>query len=336
LNYTIKQLAESLNLSVTTVSRALNGKGRISDETTARVVEAAKRLQYSPNDMARNLKLNISKTIGVILPDTANIFFMLLLRGVERYARTKGYNVLVCNSDEDVQLEEKYFLLLSKKSVCGMIVSTVGAQSIYSNIDMLGRVVFVNARPSQENCTAIHLDNCRCAYRIVEKLIQNGHRKIAMITGEMSYLGVQDRADGYLQCLRDYGIPINQDYIKYANYHFRVGYNAMNEILQLADRPTAIYFHNNTLAYEGIKAIRDNGMDVPKDFSIVCFDSIDETGLLKPQITNIQHPVEEMGRLAAEILIDCVDNNRSLLEKSRDITLDPIFIEGETCRTLKE
>lgn len=300
----LKDLSEYLGLSISTVSRALNGKGRISEETRRRVMDAANKLSYVPNNMARSLKLSSSSIVGVILPDITNVFYTRMLQSIDRELSYHGYNMIFCNTDEDITREQMYYDLLKVKNVMGIIISQACQNDIYERENELGNVVFVDNIPrvTQNSYSFVGIDNYKAGYELTEKLISYGHKDIAAVSGTLEETTAIDRLKGFRDCMRDHNLSCEGN-VYFGEYSPQSASEVVSRILSRPKLPTAIYVPNNVQAYGTICALETAGLYVPEDISVVCFDAIDFTGLIRPRLTCILQPVEKIARTAVEHII---------------------------------
>lgn len=322
---TLKDIAQHMNLSVATVSRALNSKGRISKETTERIMQVATEMGYVPNESARALKTNRSSTIGVIIPDLKNIFYAKMLKSIDQVLLEKGYSIIFCDSDEKIEREQEYFELLKSKSVSGIIIVTAGKTDIYNEEESLNNIVFVDNIPSiNRPFSYVAVNNVKASYELTQLVIDYGHKDICMICADLSETTGFDRLEGFKECLADNSIPYTEECIIRGTFQYQTGYSAGEQILARKKRPTAIFAQNNMQAYGVIKRLREANLRIPEDISVVCFDAIDETGLMSPRLTCVMQPVEEIGRQAVLNILNGINNEN---QKMKQIELDySIFI----------
>lgn len=328
----LKDIARYLNISVSTVSRVINNKDRISPETREKVLKALKELQYRPNEAARNLKSRSATAIGVIVPDISNSFYSTVIKGIEGVARENGFSIILCNSDEDAERQEEYTELLLQKQIAGLIIATVG-----SNIDFFKKyseqgipVNFIDNLPkSKENFDFVAIDNIKASYELTNHLIKLGHKEIAIITGSLEETTAAERLEGWKKALSENSIAVRKEWIGVGSFKQESGYKVMKSFLKQANKPTAVLAANNFLAYGAIRALYDNGIRIPEDMAVVCFDAADPTGLIRPQITSIIQPAEEIGRIAVDIIIRKAQNPG--LRVYKKVILEPTLDIRESC-----
>lgn len=308
---TLSDVAAKANVSVSTVSRVINNKDRVDKETRKKVMEAVDKLQYYPNDIARNLRGKSAKTIAVVVPDLSNYFYASVIKGIESVSQQNGYSVLVCNSNEDCETEARHTQILLQKQISGLVIATVSGsidfyqQYLNRNIPV---VFFDNCPKTEQSFDFVSVDNVKASYDLVEHLIHIGHRDIAILTGSQTESSASERLLGWKKALEQNDIPIVEEQIGIGEFNIKSGIKMMKKILSLDRLPTAVFAANNFLAYGAIHAILESNLRIPEDIAVACFDAIDHTGLIKPQITTSIQPSEEIGTISAELLINKIKN----------------------------
>ena len=295
-------IAKELNIAPSTVSKALNNKGRISPELKEKIVQTAERMNYHPNEHARGLRTNQSTMIGVILPDISNIFYGKLLKGIDNTARENGYSVLYCDSGENLQTERSYFDILDTRNICGMIIAPAGISGIYSQISPDRNIVFVDSMPERRTAfPVVSIDNYQASYELTQHLIRTGYRDIRMICGQASDTVTEDRIHGFRDCCRANGLPGNPE-VAIGKHSFEGGKSMMAKMLT-GKKPEAVITENNFLAYGALSVIRNSNLKVPGDIALACFDGNDDFDTMFINLTTVIQPIEEIGRRAAECII---------------------------------
>lgn len=319
-------IAKHLGISVSTVSRVINGKDRVSDETRRRVLEAVEELNYHPNEIARSLRNRNSMTIGVIVPDLSNNFFNLLTKGAAMAAKRDNYLMILCNSDYDQQMEQDYMNLLLQKQVDGVILATVCKEKeyFYKIIKSGLPVVFVDNLPDVDlNYNYVTIDNEKASFDLTTHLIQRGYKDIAILTGNLDETSAVKRLQGWKNAMKAHNTAINKKFIGIGDFRIESGYQMMMAMLNRKGRPTAVLAANNFLAYGAIKAAQDKGLHIPDDLYVVCFDAVDNTGLISIDIPSIVQPAEKIGEVAIETLVKrMADKDYAIFD---NVILEPIF-----------
>ncbi|NLB43076.1 MAG: LacI family transcriptional regulator [Clostridiales bacterium] len=307
----LADIAKHLGISVSTVSRVINEKDRVSDDTRRRVQEAVEELNYRPNEIARSLRKRNSMTIGVIVPDLSNNFFNLLTKGATMVAKDNNYLTILCNSDYDQKMEQDYMNLLIQKQVDGVILATVSKEKKYFQniINRRHPVVFVDNLPDEElKYNYVTIDNEKASYDLTNHMIQRGYKEIAILTGNLHETSAVKRLQGWKNAMTSHGLSINEKLIGIGDFQIESGYKMMMAMLNRKKRPHALLAANNYLAYGAIKAAQAKGLSVPGDLYVVCFDAVDNTGLMNIKIPSIIQPAQKIGEVAADTLINRTKN----------------------------
>ena len=305
---TIRDVAARSGVSPMTVSRVVNGSARVRPETRQRVQEAIAALGYVPNNLARNLTKQKTGTLALIVPDFADPFFTLILRGAEDVARRAGYRVILCNTDGDLEREAAYLEDMVAHRVEGLLIAPVSNQS-RRNLRRLGPhpppfVLVDRSIPGIES-DLVQGDSVGGARVLVDHLLALGHRRIAHITESQEVSTARDRLRGYTDALVAADIPVEPDLVEVAHAaNARGGYEAAQRLIDRIPRPTAIFAVNNLTAVGAVMAIRERGLEIPADIAVVCFDDIELAALLCPFLTVMAQPAETFGTLAVQLLLE--------------------------------
>ena len=330
----IKDVADAAGVSTATVSRVLANKPHVRTEVKKRVMEVVQKLNYRPNRVAQNLRSNTSKIIALIVSDIENPFFQRVSRAVDDAAYEQGYSVMLCNTDENPDKEEKSLNLLRDENVAGVILSPTrqaienfSASTVF-NIPM----VVIDRHVSKCAVDNVLIDNVQSAHTITNHLIEHGYRRIGGIFGMGSTTG-QERREGFMRALKDHNIKPNNDLIKYTNPREEDGFNTALKLLDMEKRPDAIFTSNSLLAAGVLLAIRERKLNIPADIALASFDDTTWAQLLEPALTVIEQPTYEIGRTAAELLIKRIqDPTRS----NREVVLKTKLIVRQSCGCKKE
>lgn len=301
---TIKDISRVAGVSTATVSKVLNGDfSKVSDLTKQRVLDIAKELSYRPNRLARGLVNSRTNIIGLVVPDIANPYFADLARGVEDFARSLGYKMILSNSDESAEKEREYLEVLLEYNVDGIIIT--GNNTSEDDLAEYRKntpMVAIDRYLGDDVCT-VSIDNFGGSYIATEYLIRNGHRQIAYIGGAVIDTHVpKNRLNGYLKALRDYDIKIDLTLIEGGSYQYDTGFQCANHLLDKGRSFTAITCGNDLIAFGALRALRKRGLRVPDDISLVGYDDIYLTELIDPPLTTIKQPTYELGRTAMDFL----------------------------------
>lgn len=314
-NTTLESISKELGISVSTVSRVLNGKSdkfRISKKTQELIFQTAKKLNYTPNQLARGLRLKKTFTIGYIIPDISNPFFSSIAQSVERSARKFGYSVLLSDSEESTEIEKQILKLILQRKVDGLIISPVG-QDVKHILDAQQKhipIVLIDRYFPNLNIPFVTSDNYRGALEAVSYLIENGHKRIACIQGLQNTMPNIDRVKGYKEAFIKHNLPIDESLIVGDSFGEENGYIETKILLKRTEKPSAIFAVSNLISLGVLRALREENLDVPKDISIISFDDQPYSSLLATPMTTVTQQSSEIGFIATKLLIDNIDSKR--------------------------
>jgi LacI family transcriptional regulator len=329
---TIREVAKQAGVSVMTVSRVINGKARVNETTRHRVETAIAELDYIPNSLARGLTSRRTGTLGLIVPDVINPFFSLVIRGAEAVARRAGYRLLLCNTEGDLELERDYIGDMVSHQVEGLLIAPVSDRSKPQLRTLLRRefpFVLIDRSVSGLDCDLVQADGIGGARQLIEHLLKIGHRRIAMITEKEEVSTARERRRGYQEALENAGIPYSAEMVIETSVDARGGYQAMQRILQLEPRPDAVFAVNNMTALGAGQLLREQGLVVPDDIALVCFDDVEHLAILSPFLTVMDQPAETFGTLAVQVLLERIAGRGG--DRYRRVVLPADLIVRESC-----
>jgi LacI family transcriptional regulator len=309
----LKDIAEKLNVSVSTVSRVATGKDKVKPETRAKIQKELDRMRYAPNQVARNLRYSRGSTIGVVVSDISNYFFSNVLQGIEHVARSSGYSIIVCSSDEKKEIEKQNIDTLLQMQISGLIISSLGNAKQTCRLFKKTRVpvVFIDNMPENTKADAVMIDNESAAHALASHVIRSGKRRIAIIGGPLHEKTAVMRIQGFRQAMADHGVAPREEWLHItADSREESGFSSTMQLLALPEPPDTILIVNNLMAFGALKAIRETGLAVPDDVEIACFDFIDYTGILSPLVTSMNQPATRIGETAAEVAIGRIGNEK--------------------------
>jgi LacI family transcriptional regulator len=333
---TIKDIARMANVSHTTVSRALNNKSRIKNETKEKILAIAKELKYRPNFIARSLVMKKTKTLGLVITNIANPFYTELAQGIEATVRGLGYNIIFCSTHSDLSAEKHYIDMLRSKGVDGIIFSSAHMDD--PNILVLAEeafpIVLVNRRTYhpivREKVDYVGIDNILGGFLAVEHLIRLGHQRIGIIGGSSESSVGFERLEGGKRALSTYGLEAMGDYFLEGDFLKGSGYRGGKEFLKMAEPPTAIFATNDYMALGTYQAIVEEGQKVPENIALIGFNDIEFTAIKGVELTTIGQKKYEMGALAVKILVEKIEGGESK-PSTKEIFLKPELIIRKTC-----
>ena len=307
MKITIKEIAKEAGVSIATVSMILNNKDKnITSATRMRVLDVVKKYNYVPNAMAGSLVTQRTHIVGLILPDITNPFFPGIARGAEDKANESGYSIIFCNTDDKLEVEEKYIETLTKKMADGIIIAHSSSSEKMSEILERCKVpiILIDRDFYSENIRGkVLVNNLEGAYKGVTYLINKGYKKIAYLSGSLKTRTARDRLDGYKKALSDNSLEYDEKLIKYGEYRIDWGKNGINELLSENKNFDCIFCGNDLIAVGAIKELKKNGYNIPEDIGVMGFDDIYLAGLVEPSLTTVRQPNYQMGYQAMELLL---------------------------------
>lgn len=302
---TSHDVAKKAGVSVATVSRVLNNSPLVTESVRRKVLHAVKALNYQPNRAAQRLRAGRSHVIGLIISDIQNPFFTSIVRGIEDVAYQHGYSLVLCNSDEDPEKEKLYINVMRSEEVAGVILAS--ASEANPQVDDLITynipVVAIDRQIDDRQIDSVLATNINGARAATTHLIELGHRCIGYIGLPLTRTPGKERYEGYQQALRDHQLPMSQDFVRIADAKQQGGYESTRDLLTQQPCVTALFVANNLMTLGALDAIRERGLKIPDDISIIGFDDMPWANLLQPPLTAIAQPTYELGQRAAELLL---------------------------------
>lgn len=313
----MRDVARLAGVSVATVSAVVNGKQVVRPVVVARVQDAMKALNFHPDHVARSLRVKKTMTIGAVVPDFSSGFFVDVLRGIEDIARSLGYSVLLCNSDDNIEQEQRHLQALLSRRVDGILLASTDLYSIAdTHLRSMTPIVLFDRVPPAYRGPAVIVDNVEAAYRATQNLIDLGHSRIAFIAGRLDLSTARDRAEGFRKALEDRHLPLEGAYFKRGDYHAESGYRNGLELFQLQTPPTAIVCSNGLMTLGLLRAMHELHVQCPEQISIIGFDEpapdtygFNLSTLLRPELTVVAQPGYEVGKQAAQSLLAILNSN---------------------------
>lgn len=303
---TVKEVAKRAGVSTASVSRALSGGRGVHESTRARIMKVAQELSYRPNRAARDLRVRHSRTIGVLIPDIQNPFFTSLVCGIEDVLCNTEYSLLLAIYNEQPEQEERRLELFRAEGVSGLIFAASRTpSSLYRDLadDGIG-LVAVSRDVRGIASDRVTVANQEGAYYAVSHLIRQGHRSIAMINGPSALTTARERALGFERAMRDANLPIPESMVRNTEFNHSAGYAEMRKLLLSSAPPTAVFTASNLLTLGALQAIHELHRAIPKEIAIVGFDEMPWAMSLRPPLTTIAQPSFEVGRTAANLLLE--------------------------------
>ncbi len=319
----IKDVAEIAGVSVATVSRTLSRPEKVAESTREKVMAAVERCGYVTNVMASNFRRRKSQTIVVLVPDIANLFYASIVQEIEIVARKRGYQILLGETQQDPEIEGAYSALVSQRMADGII--TLGMH-IPFKVDPRRKnpdekwppLVMVGEYTGSIPLPKVGIDNVQAAADATRHLVELGHKHIAFLGGPKDFTLCKERLKGFRRVMRKAGLEIPAGYIQYGEFKLASGYSGAKSVLECNTRPTALFCANDEIAIGAMKALREAGLKVPRDFSLVGFDDLDIAAYCDTPLTTILQPRRQMGNEAIRLMLGLLAGEESL---ERYITL---------------
>lgn len=315
---TIKDVAKLAEVNISTVSRVLSGRKNVSDATKERVMEAIRHLDYQPNLLAQGLKGGRTSTAALVIPNIRNSIFPAVSRGAEDCAVRLGYNLILCNTDEEPEREKDYIEMLQKRFVDGAIFATATDDSDYLlELAGSGFPMVSLMRELHGSVDTVVAENVESAYKATAYLLEKGCLRVAFLNGSEKISLYRDRFAGYRRSLEDYGVPFDPDIVQEVDTHrdYHSGYHATEALLAKGRQIDGIFSSNDNAAIGAIACLRDRGLRVPEDVKVLGFGNLEISQMTTPSLSTINQPLYKMGEAAMEMLFDRIQNPRAEARK---------------------
>ncbi|SFA94999.1 transcriptional regulator, LacI family [Cohnella sp. OV330] len=326
---TIYDVAREAGVSIASVSNAINGKGKIGKKKREEILKVMERLNYQPSVIASALTGKKTYTLGLLIPDVANPFFAEIARAVEDIAHSAGYSVITCSTDNQDERVLAYIRLLEQKSVDGILIGTGGGADILAQLAEKPLPTVTIAREVQGlPVSGVATDDFRGATLAAAHLLALGHRRMAVLAEDLKVSSSQERVRGFRFSLFEAGIRLEDRDILPCASSIEDGKRATLELLRREDRPTAVFCSNELLAVGALQAAREAGISVPAELSVVGYDNTLLSTATNPLLTTIAQPIEQMVKLAFELLIGSGQESAGLVPQR--IVMQPELVERES------
>ena len=327
----IRDVAARAGVSVTTVSHALNNTRYVSPEALARVQEATHALGYVPSVVARGLKQNTTRTLGMLVPNNSNPYFAEIIRGVEDTCYAAGYSLVLCNSNDDRQRQVDHLRVLAERRVDGIVLVASGDDSeiLASCQGLKLPLVLLDREIDSLDADLIEVDHAAGGALATEHLLAAGHRRVACIAGPAGLRPSQQREAGWRRALAQAGIEPRADEFARGDFVPQGGAAAMRALLAAPVRPTAVFVCNDLMAIGALHAAHELGVDVPRELAVVGFDDIELAAYTSPPLTTVAQPKQAIGVGAAELLLERL---RGRTQARRVILQPELHRRGSTAR----
>ena len=328
----IKDVAREAGVSIATVSRVLNDIDVVNEDTKKKVLDAIKKLGYRPNIVARSLKTQRTKTIGILIPDISSQFYPEIVRGAEDVSHIYDYNVILCNSDFDSDKEKEYLRVLKEKMVDGVIyMSSSLDEEIIDTINELDlKTVLVESKDKEENFPSVTIDNVSAIHSGTKHLIESGAKNLAYIGTDTKVMNAWgQRYVGFEKALKEAGLEIDKDLVFFDTLKVKSGAEAVKKFIESGKKFDGIVCASDEIAMGAINELRDNGIRVPEDVSVIGFNNNNAGAIFYPKITTVAQPSYDMGSVAMRMLIKIL--NKKPLDQDQYV-LDYQLIKRESTK----
>ncbi len=332
-NITLHDIAKRLNVSKVTVSKALRGHPDISRETTKQVKKIAEELGYTPNFAARNLSSRRSNTIGVVVPKIAHFFFSSVIEAIYDTAFYNNYDIALTVSQEDSAREKKHIDTLLAMRVDGIIVSITQEtkdKAIFNKVLSRGvPLVFMDRILEMKGTSQVTVNDKEGAFNAVEHAIKNGYRKIAHLGGYKEINIGKYRYAGYVEAMKQYGLPVNPDWVIHGGFGEDDGYNGFMKFYQSGNVPEFVFAVTYPVALGVYTAVAEVGLKIPDDVDVICFGNSSVSRFIKPELSYVNQPTDALGKTAVELMLEHIREYENY--KPKRIEIPTQLVLRETC-----
>ena len=333
---TIKDVARLAGVSTTTVSHVINKTRFVAEATQEKVMEAVKELNYAPSAVARSLKCNSTRTIGMLVTQSTNLFFSEVIDGVESYCYRQGYTLILCNTGGIYEKQRDYIRMLAEKRVDGILVMCSDLTEELS--EMLARhkdipKVIMDWGPESSQADKIIDNSEEGGYLATKYLIDRGHKDIACLSGHFEKLACQERIAGYRRAMAEANLSVDEDWILEGNFECDTAVLAADKIVAMDKKPSAVFCFNDTMALGLMSRLQQKGIRVPEDMSVIGYDNIELAEYFSPPLTTVHQPKRRVGKNAFEILLERIKDKE---HEKRVFEMHPEIVERCTVRDLNK
>lgn len=338
----ISKIANLAGVSVTTVSRVLNHPESVREETRKRVQQIIREYDYAPDERAKFLSEGKSNLIALIIPDIRSAFFQQVIAGATQVAENAGYDILLYNTDEQPIRQHRILKALRRKSLSGVIMTPAhgpdeDTPELVSGLEREGVSIALLDRdlPDKEHLPLVLADNVNSSYEAVNVLIGEGHRKIALVSGDSCSRPLVERRAGYVKALQEAGIPIHDEWIAYCDHSIDTAYVKIKAMMESEDPPTAIFSSNDMMTMGCLRYITENNLEIGSDISIISFDDIEVLRTIRYKLSVVDQQPQQIGEQATRLLLRCLDGATE--GPMREIVPSKLILRGsEKIRTVQQ
>jgi LacI family transcriptional regulator len=331
----MKQVAQRAGVSVSSVSHVLNDTRYVSPDAKTRIEEAMRELSYVPSAVARSLKHHVTHTLGIMIPNNSNPYFAEIIRCIEGRCFAAGYNVVLCNSDDDPRKQSVYLRVLMEKRVDGLIVMSSGDSADLPELIRGANIplVLVDRATASTECDIVSVDHEAGGYLATRHLLELGHRRIACIAGPENLASGRLREAGWRRALLEAGLAPQDGLLQCGHFTSAGGLQAMEALLTQPQPPSAVFACNDLMAIGALCAAHTRGLRIPEDVSVIGFDDIELSAFMSPPLTTVAQPKQQIGALTVELLFERLHHSRS---EPCSRLLQPALIERGSCAPIPD
>lgn len=328
---TMKDIARQTGLGLATISSYFNG-GNVREKNRIKIEAAIEELHYEVNEVARGLKTNATRTIGVVIPELNNTFCAEIITGMEDVLRSHGYATIVCDCRTDRKLEQEAVEFLIRRRVDGIINMPVDEEGKHlRKFQKTGKpIVLIDRRIQGISCDSVLVDNRKAAEDAVQCFIKNGHRNIGIIGGPEGIFTAQERLAGYSKALKEAGIPIRGSLIFHGDYTIQGGVRGLEELVRSNPDMTAVFVTNYEMTMGAMIGVNELGIKIPEQLSIIGFDNLQFARACNPKLTIVSQPTDGIAREVAKIMLEHLENGKQENEECFSEKLQTEIIEGKS------
>lgn len=329
----IKTVAKKAGVSVATISRVLNHPEAVAPDTKEHILSVMESLNYTPNWFARGLKLNRTNVIALLIPDILDLGYMEIAKGVEDVAHQKKYSIMLCTTEEDRNKERDYIENFITRKVDGIIlVSSSLKKADLTQIKKQGvPVVLIGKNEGFAGENIVYTDYVAATAEAVRHMIEIGHHRIGMIYGSRPGIENMDKLEGFKKTITEEGLSLEQKYIEEGENSIEGGYLAVSKLLNLSDRPDAVFVTSDMMAIGAMEKIKQSGLNIPKDIAVVGFDNLKISGFVEPKLTTVAKPMYRMGLVASRLLFDLLEDENEDDSEPQEILIQSKLKVRKSC-----
>ena len=330
---TMKDIARRTGLGLATISSYFNG-GNVREKNRIKIEEAIEELHYEVNEVARGLKTNATRTIGVVIPELNNTFCAEIITGMEDVLRSHGYATIVCDCRTDKKLEREAVEFLTRRRVDGIINMPVDEEGNHlKRFQKTGKpIVLIDRKIQGINCDSVLVDNKKAAEDAVRYFIERGHRNIGIIGGPEEVFTAQERMAGYYKALESAGIPVSESLIWHGDYTIQGGVRGLEELVQNNPEMTAVFVTNYEMTMGAMIGVNELGIRIPEQLSMIGFDNLQFARACNPKLTIVAQPTDGIAKEVAKVMLNHLENTDEASGELFSEKLETEIIAGKSVR----